>query len=260
MCGTKSGAKGRLSVPRAHQISIREAGDRKAKPVRPPRLSDGQGTLLNGKPARKKSGRGVGVAIALLLALLKILFPAAEWLGDRVQDVGGGIKEVLGGYSDNYGEDTYGEDSFDGLVTEPLLKGQWHVDRADGGAMELDVDGDDRYALVIASPEGWALHESGTVTLWEELQEDGAYDDRYSPEAYDCYSLYLDAETLQFEPGEDGALPEGLSQYRQDGAPLLLLYREIAAPEGGFILYDYAQDSAPLFSSEPEQLQRKQAA
>lgn len=265
MCGAKSGAKGRLSAPRytqyghkegaepcTHQTFTREAGDGKPKPVRPPRLPAGRGTLMNGKPVPKKSGKGMGIAVALAFVLLRLLVPAIQWVGDRVQDIG---------YSNDHSADTYADDTYDQLVTEPLLKGQWHIDRTDGGTLELDVDGDNRYALVIASPEGWTVHESGVATLWEEPQEDGAYDDRYPPEEYDCYSMYRNIDALEFEPDENGAVPESLTQYyHEDGMPVMLLYREIAAPEGDFILFDFTQNGAPLFPSEPERLLRKQAA
>ncbi|MGE4549332.1 MAG: hypothetical protein AB7C89_07260, partial [Intestinibacillus sp.] len=225
----------------------------------PPRPADSRGTLLNGKPVKKKGGRGVGVAVALVIALLNIMPPAIEWVGDRVRDVGYGIEEALDGYGGDYGSDADEADAYEGMVLEPLLEGQWHTDRAGGGALELNVDGEDRYTLVITSPEGWTLQESGTVTLWEEPQEDGVYDERFPPETYDCYSLYLSAEDIQLAQSA-GAAPETIAQHRQEGILALLVYQETAAPDSGFLLYDYGNVYAPLFPPEPERLLRKQAA
>lgn len=275
MCGTKSGHRGRLSAPRYTGYNHKEGAEpcshetytkkttSAAPTVQKPKVSPAQQAAasrttatLNGKPVKKKGGKAAGWVAVLIVVLLGLVPTVVESLSSHMDGLRYAIEDALDGHSYGDGYD-YSDGFYEGLVDYPLLKGQWRIDRTDGGTVLLDVDGDDNYTLRISSPAGWSLEENGVLTLWEEDQSEGAYDGRYPPESYACYSLFLAGRSVALG-GQP--VPEALARHEEQGLIMLLVYHEIGAPEDSFILYDYMEENAPMFPAEPEQLVKVQGA
>lgn len=261
MCGKKSGQRGRLSAPQGTgSIRVRsaESTQRSARASAERRITE----TLNGKPANKGSGKAAGVIATVIALLLGILPVALDWLDTSVDEIRYAIEDAINGFGDDgyHADDGYYDD-YENLIYYPMLEGRWRIDRADGSAVALTVDEEDYYTMTVFSPAaGWSTQENGYLTLWREPQEDGAYDDRYPPEEYDCYSLYLYREQISLDNLSEEDIPEDVQTWAAESTCAMLVYHPKDADEGVYMLYGYLDENLAAFPDEAEMLARTQGA
>lgn len=274
MCGTKAGRGTHTATPHytgyghtvhdekscTHQTFTRDqsfsarpqqqSAARRVQPAAKPRA-----TVLNGEPAKKKNGRGASIAVVIIVILLSVLLPLVQSLAEHwdelryyLQDSSPYDQVAPLPATDAY---DYGDDD---MILEPVLQGDWVVERADGGTLKFSIDSNNEYTLTCET-EQYSYSESGEVYLWYNHEDEEWYwNDTYTPEEYNGYSFYL----YRREMSGAGALPAALASSKQREVVLVIFEKQAEADGTRFVVWDYAKTGAPLFSEELMEMHKVQ--
>lgn len=264
MCGTRAGHGTRAAAPHytgyGHTVhdetscthetfSTKQSFSRRVRPVTQPRQ-----TVLNGQSAKKKPARGASIAVIIVVVLLSVLLPIVQSFAEHWEELRAYLEtgDSYSDFTDLPAPDTYDYDN--GMIFEPMLQGDWIVDRADGGTLKISIDGDGYYALECAT-DNYHYYETGVMYLWYNSEdEEGYWSETYTPAAYDSYTLNLDRREMRSEGMPPRALASGVER-----DVYLVLYENKEQADGSrYIVWDYTGRGEPLITEEFTEMHKVQ--
>lgn len=271
MCGAKAGHGTHAATPHytgythtvhdekscTHQtftkdqtFSAKPTAARRTVPVQP------RATVLNGQTAKKQGGKGAAIAVVIIVIALSVLLPIVQSVAEHYDELRYYLQDMnpYEDFSTLPASDEPDYDGYDDMILEPMLQGDWLIERADGGMIKLSIDGDDFYTLTCET-EAYRYTETGTVWLWYNREEQSGYwNDTHTPALYNGYTFNLDRDTMSAE----GAIPASLASSKDRDVYMVLFESKAQADGSHYVVWDNFKEGAPLFSEEYMQMHKVQ--
>lgn len=200
-------------------------------------------TRPTGRQTKNTSSKTIWAILAVvIMAMLLSVIPAilhdmrqvVDHIGWNIQS-GSAAPEPAADVGDDY----YDYDS--NRVVPVDVLGEYQAVDTGAGDFILTLDGQDNYTFAFEG-NGWRYDETGWAWCVYNPPEEQMYQDIYTPDQYDSYSLCLDFD----QTGEVGAAqPEAVAAHIEQGEMWMLIY--VSQTDGSIVLDDAYGDAAAFF-------------
>ena len=242
MCGTPAGAGKKRYMPHYTEYGHTDHTDgscthrtctQKYTSKQPARSAS------SGAGQRKNSSKNVLVIVVVIVLgmLLSVIPEVLQEMRQAVEQVGWSAQ---GGTPEPEPESDYYDYEANRVVPAEVL-GEYQAVDTGLGDFILMLDDEDNYIFAFEG-DGWRYDESGWAWCVYNPPEQELYQDIYTPDQYDSYTLCLD-----FEQAGDvgGTQPETIAAHIEQGEMWMLVY--VSQTDGSIVLDDAYGDAGVFF-------------
>ncbi|MDY3618248.1 zinc ribbon domain-containing protein [Agathobaculum sp.] len=248
MCGTRAGARGRLSVPRyTDGTHTSHTKDTCTHQTYAQKYTDKSKRASSSAGSKGQAKKAAGAVLTIVIALSALLPAAFEYISNRAYDVSHWAQDLpQGGASAQATPAPEDDGSSDLIWANSVFGGGGVISLPDGGEFTLSIDEDDTY--VLTRDDEWHYTERGEAWCWWNDPEDGLYpqSDSFPPEEYDSFTVCLAISGIE----QYGVIPEpeAIDAHAEMGEMWLLAH--CSKINGHIVLENWYGDGAFLFGEE----------